>query len=149
MKKTSLFLLFALILVLALTSNSFADWMYTGYDNPIYMYPVSSIYGSTIDFYSELDYNNNAIAYTSVYDGNNNQVSYTVDYVWAKIVFNDKYKYDYSINHDGTAAHELGHALGLPHNSSTYSIMYATNQSRTVQKPQKVDNDRIIEIYGR
>lgn len=124
------------------------NWMYTGYDNPIYMTPVSSNYGSTIDFYNYKDASKN-VAYTQVYNSQNQPIDYKYDYLWAKIQFNDKYKTDQSINHNATSAHEIGHVLGLPHNDSAYSIMYGGNQDRKVVSPQKVDNERVVELYGR
>ena len=45
-------------------NNGAYNWMYTGYDKPIYMSPVSSTSGSTIDFYTYEDNGTNAIAYT-------------------------------------------------------------------------------------
>lgn len=54
-----------------------------------------------------------------------------------------------AFNHNATSAHEIGHVLGLCHNDSAYSIMYETNKGRKVVSPQKVDNERVVELYGR
>lgn len=45
-------------------SNASHNWMYTGYDNPIYLIPVSSTNGSTVDYYTYYQ-NNYTIAYTA------------------------------------------------------------------------------------
>lgn len=33
-------------------NTAVSNWMYTGWDNPIYMTPVTSTYGSTKDVYT-------------------------------------------------------------------------------------------------
>lgn len=129
-------------------SNASHNWMYTGYDNPIYLIPVSSTNGSTVDYYT-YHQNNYTIAYTAFFDSNNNSQSPSTNYLYCQILFNDKYKYDQSINHDGVAAHELGHALGLAHTNNKYSIMCQTGKGRQVERPQKIDNDEIVQMYGR
>lgn len=56
------------------------NWMYTGWDNPIYIQFVSSNYGSTIDFYCA---NNNnwtnvpgtVLVETLLYDANENHIT--------------------------------------------------------------------------
>ena len=78
----------------------------------------------------------------------NQQQSYTYNYLFCEVRFNDKFKYDYSVNHDAVAAHEIGHVLGLAHsNGNPYSIMCQA-YNRLVDRPQKVDNDEIVSIYG-
>ena len=41
----------------------------------------------------------------------------------------------------------MGHAYGLDHNNSVYSIMYGTNVGRMVTTPQSVDNDTVNYLY--
>lgn len=131
-------------------NNAAYNWMYTGYDNPIYMSPVSSTSGSTIDIYTYKDTSTSVIAYTAFYDANNKQQTYKKDYLWCKVYFNDKYKNDTSINHDAVAAHEFGHVFGLDENNSNKnSIMCQESAGRKVNKPQKVDNEEVVSIYGR
>lgn len=128
-------------------NNASYNWMYTGYDNPIYLIPVSSTNGSTIDYYTYY-HNNTVLAYTSFFNSMNQQQSYTYNYLFCEVRFNDKFKYDYSVNHDAVAAHEIGHVLGLANsNGNPYSIMCQA-YNRLVDRPQKVDNDEVVSIYG-
>lgn len=135
------------------------NWMYTGYDNPIYMTPVSSLNGSTIDIYIE-NITDNIIARTYFFNAQSVQMTISSlsvqNWLYNEIYINDKYKYDYSIDHTGTMAHEFGHAMGLAHTNNRYSIMCQTldgsgpNASgRIVQTPQMIDSEEIVEIYGR
>lgn len=130
-------------------NNAAYNWMYTGYDNPIYMTPVSSTDGSTIDIYS-YEGTSGITAYTIFFNQSNQQQSYNSDYWWCKIYLNDYYKYDYSVNHDAVMAHEYGHVWGLPdNNNNQYSIMCQSYVPRLVSVPQYVDNEAVVEIYGR
>ena len=89
------------------------NWMYTGYDNPIYMTAVSSLSGSTVDFYSEY-LSNNITARTFFFDSQSQLILIeqlkNQNWLYNEIYVNDKDKYDYSIDHTGTMAHEVGHA---------------------------------------
>ena len=62
-------------------NNASYNWMYTGYDNPIYLIPVSSTNGSTIDYYTYY-HNNTVLAYTSFFNSMNQQQSYTYNYLF-------------------------------------------------------------------
>lgn len=131
-------------------NNAAYNWMYTGYDNPIYMSPVSGTTGSTVDIYSYVDNNSTTTAYTTFFNSNNVSQSYIYDYWWNQILINDKYKYDYSLNHDAVMAHEFGHVLGLnDNNNNVNSIMCQTGAGRAVNKPQYVDSEEVVSIYGR
>lgn len=132
------------------------NWMYTGYDNPIYMTPVSSLNGSTIDFYSAyISYPEYFLAGTVFYDAQsismNNDDRYRYEnWLWAEVHINDRYKYDYSTNHYAVMAHEFGHTLGLDENNSNrYSIMCQNAYYPLVTTPQYSDSEEIVEMYGR
>lgn len=121
------------------------NWMYTGWDNPIYMTPVSSTYGSTIDIYSRADGNNGTLAYTIFFNSNGTQQSYTSNYLYSQIWINSSIIGNYNIG--GTMRHEMGHVFGMnENNGNPYSIM-AQTWARKVQTVQKVDNDTINYLY--
>ncbi|MEG0314040.1 MAG: hypothetical protein RR646_02125 [Erysipelotrichaceae bacterium] len=121
------------------------NWEHTGWDNPIYMTAVSSSYGSTIDFYSRADGNNDVLAYTIFFNASGNQQSYTSNYLYSQIWINSSIIGNYNIG--GTMRHEIGHAFGMnENNGNAYSIMSQT-WKRQVQTVQKVDNDTINYLY--
>lgn len=131
------------------------NWMYTGYDNPIYMTPVSSLNGSVVDFYSYyITYPEELLAGTIFFDEQSVEMNTTdryrtEDWLYAEIHLNDVYKDDYSINHYVVVAHEIGHALGLDENPNRYSIMCQFHDWVAVDKPQYIDSEEVVEIYGR
>lgn len=137
-----------------LIKNAVQNWMYTGYDNPIYMYPVSSNVGSNMDFYAKTNAfwpgTSTVLGETRFFKDGGSRVNPTVGITY--------YYTDIYINHDTnkvrpandvevTLKHELGHAFGLAENNQDpYSIM-AQAHTRRVFSVQKVDNDAINYLY--
>lgn len=131
----------------SLINTAASQW--ANMSNNIVNNPVSSNYGTHIDFYSSNPSNNtnltsNTNAYTTIWDANGVQLSFngTSNYFYTEIVINNANYIDSS-----TIAHEMGHAYGLDHTSNTYSIMYTPKSNRLVSTPQSVDNDTINYLY--
>jgi len=58
--------------------------------------------------------------------------------------------FDNSINHDAVTAYEFGHVLGLDENNSNKnSIMCQIGGGRKVNRPQKIDSEEVVELYGK
>lgn len=120
------------------------NWVYTGWDNPIYMTAVSSNYGTAIDIYSRADGNNGIYAYTIYFNSSGIQQTYTKNY-YTEIWLNSSTIAKGNIG--GIIRHEMGHAFGMAENNGNpYSIM-AQSWARKVQTVQKVDNDTINYLY--
>ena len=137
--------------------NAAADnWVDTGYGwNPIYMTPVASNYGTHMDFYGRTTandsyLNSNILGYTTFWNEditiNGTKCSYpTSNYYYSEIMFNLglSNSYDYR-----TAKHEMGHAFGLAHNESSYSIMCPTINDMYVTTVQQCDHNTINYLYN-
>ncbi len=133
------------------------NWMYTGWNNPVYMNYVSSDVGSNLDFHAHANLNGtgvdpNALAYTIYFLGDGTQISpYLSDWYYAEVhINNSQFLLDSFSNNDayGTVRHEIGHALGLDENNSNqYSIMCQYGAGRQVYTVQQCDNNSVVNIY--
>lgn len=132
------------------------NWMYPGWDNPIYINYVSSNSGSTLDFHQNNDAyfggGMNVIARTEFYSSTGGGINPTVsDWAYAEVHINNDVYSSSSISNEqalGTTIHEIGHAFGLAHyNNNVYSIMCQTAYGRVSQRVQLVDNDAINILY--
>lgn len=127
------------------------NWEYPGWWNPVNMSIVESKKWSTIDFYQEYTPYSNVNAYTAYYysDGSALLVgeSETNNWRYTKIHLNESNMGNRpSYKNVATIIHEIGHAFGLNHVSSKYSIMYA-GDDRYVYKVTKDANDAIVNKY--
>ena len=133
------------------------NWVDTGYGwNPIYMTAVSSNYATHMDFYgrntgSDSYLNDTTLGYTSFWNTDGTLRSAkgegpTYNYFYTEIVFNTglSESYDYR-----TAKHEMGHAFGLMHNESSYSILCPNLFEMKVSTVQQCDHDSINYLYNR
>ena len=132
------------------------NWENTGFGwNPIYMTGVSSNYATHMDFYSrnpstDVHFNDNILGYTTFFNSDGTLVARrtydpTYNYFYAEVVFNtaSSDSWDYR-----TAKHEMGHAFGLSHNESSYSIMHPNIQDTYVTTVQQCDQDTINYLYN-
>lgn len=132
------------------------NWENTGFGwNPIYMHAVASNYATHIDFYgatpSTDSYLTSGLAgYASFWNSNSTLVctkisepSYNYFYTEVILNTNNSGSYDYR-----TAKHEMGHALGLSHNVSHYSIMHPSLSGMYVSTVQQDDHDTINYLYN-
>lgn len=137
------------------------NWVHTDYgDNPIYLYPVSSNYATSMDYYykgsSGSCGNNGVLAYTTMYanDTSSSINPNSRDWDWAEMNFcslwktNTYHGFSAYKSRQGTIAHEMGHAMGLAHNTSSSSIMTQVGSGRAVYKVDSNSNRDIINKYG-
>lgn len=127
-------------------NNAAYDWAH--WSNPLVMTPVSSSYATHMDFYGKptsywYPYNG-VLGETKFYTSSGSTIDPNIgNWFYADIYLNNDSVYNYQ----GTAAHEMGHALGLAHwNSNPYSIM-AQSSTRIVQVVQSIDNQHLNEKY--
>lgn len=136
-------------------TNAVNNWMYPGWDNPIYINYVSSNVGSRMDFHlnsSSYFSSSSVIAQTEFYlDGPYAANPWAQNWDFTEIHINNDQYSSPSITNEmalGTTIHEMGHAFGLDHyNTNPYSIMCQTYAGRISQRVQQVDNDAVNIIY--
>lgn len=117
-------------------------------DNNIKNTAVSSKRGTHIDFYQEKSTIEGLLGVTLFYDSKGNMVANygaepTKNYNFTRIYLNQN---NASLIDTKTIIHEMGHAYGLAHGSSRYSIMYPDTTSY-VTTPSSGDNDTINILY--
>lgn len=132
--------------------NSAANnWMYTGWDNPIYMTAVSSNYATHMDFYGvHLGSASDVLAYTLFFNDYGMEISSqngNTNYFYTEIWLNTNSVNGYTAHHPSVVKHEMGHAFGLSHWNNMYSIMHVIVDNQQVTTVQKVDNDTINYLY--
>lgn len=131
------------------------NWMYTGWDNPIYITVVSSNVGSNMDFIAVEDFGPqllNAYTLTSYFYGNGAELtSQNAAYYYTEIRINNSYWLSNSFSNDsayGEMRHAMGHAFGLNDNNfNQYSIMCSYSMPRLVNTIQLTDNSAINQLY--
>ncbi|WP_426225304.1 matrixin family metalloprotease [Pseudarthrobacter sp. DSP2-3-2b1] len=135
--------------------NAANNWMYPGWDNPIYMNFVSSNNGSMMDFHlnsSSYFQSSSIIAQTEFYNNGPTGVNqWYSNWDFTEIHINNDQYSSPSFSNDqalGTTIHEMGHSFGLAHwQTNPYSIMCQTGAGRIVQRVQQVDNDAVNILY--
>lgn len=141
---------------LSQVDTAMGNWVDTGYGwNPIYATPVSSNYASHIDIYGSNIYDDGYLdyvtyAYTSFWNTDGTLVcekttSPSYNYFYTEIIMNMTRSESYETE---LMIHEMGHAFGLAHSSSLYSVMYPGIYSSYVSTVQKEDHDTINYLYN-
>ncbi|MGO4588283.1 matrixin family metalloprotease [Paenarthrobacter sp. 2TAF44] len=137
-------------------SSATNNWMYPGWNNPVYIHFVTSNLGSTLDFHQ----NNDAyfgggmitLARTSFFSSTGGTVNpSSSNWTYAEVHINNNVYASSSTSNEaaiGTTVHEIGHAFGLAHyNGNPFSIMCQTAYGRTVQRVAAIDNDAVNSLY--
>ena len=128
------------------------NWMYTGYDNKIYMTEVSSNYATHMDFYaksSDSVIKGKVLGYTAYYGGTGSRISPlgkgpSKNYFYTEIILKTSVPTN---DNKGTIAHEMGHAFGLAHTETSKARLMWPDTGRTRIKPAKQENDIINYLY--
>ncbi len=130
------------------------NWMYTGWDNPIYVVYASSNVGTMMDIYAKNDSFwpiSGVLGETRHYTSTGVRMSpVNGNWYYADIFINDYEFRKTSFTNEnaiGTIIHEMGHAFGLAHNNSNSRSIMAQSWARVVQRVQKTDNDAINHLY--
>jgi len=140
----------------SLINTAMYNWEVTGYGwNPIYQTGVSSNYGTHIDFYGKTPSTDSYLTstiqgYASFWNNNGTLVTTktqvpTYNYFYSEIILNTSNSTSYSRY---VLTHEIGHAFGLSHNSSSYSIMCPNATVCNVTTVQNVDHQTINYLYN-
>lgn len=137
-----------------------SDWVYTtsrlGVTTPISYTQTTVQTNSRMDFhygtYHPSSYG--ILGDTTFYNGDTAVGGYlagkdpAVNWVWSKIRLNNpNFKNLSDFNEEGTAAHEMGHGMGLKHVSATNAVMCQLGAGRTVNNAQKDDCNGINYLY--
>ncbi|MBQ1478244.1 MAG: hypothetical protein IIZ33_08870 [Erysipelotrichaceae bacterium] len=153
-------------------NSSANNWMYTGWDNPIYLTFVSSNYGSNMDFHSHNGSwfvtntgSADVFALTLFFSSSGGSLmgssGPTASWYYSEIHINDDAFSDDNFPNEGahgTVRHEMGHAFGLRHNNTNpNSIMHqygvyrpdlGTYEYRNVHTVQYTDNLAVVNLYS-
>lgn len=140
--------------------NARYDWVYTtarlGITTPISYTQTTVQSNSRMDFhYGTYHPESSGITGdTSFYNGSTAVGGYlgggdpSVDWVWSKIRLNNpNFKSLSAFNEEGTAAHEMGHGMGMKHTSATNQVMCQLGAGRTVNNAQADDLAGINYLY--
>lgn len=116
-----------------LINTAMDEWIYstgrTGVTTPISFRSTTTKSSSVIDFYKGSYYDEvfGILAVTWHYRYDRSVDEYYENWGWTEIWINSpSYDREYAEGRKATIAHEIGHALGLAHVSSVYSLMYST-----------------------
>lgn len=140
-----------------LINSAINNWVDTGYGwNPIYVTAVSSNYATHMDFYGKNNWSSSVLdagmrGHTSYWNTDGSAVARyenqkpTYNYFYTETEMNTDRSDSYT---KYAVSHEIGHAFGLDHHSSTNSIMYPFSNTSSVTTVQREDHDTINYLYN-